>query len=110
MNNDKTTLEYIEDLVKENLLKFNKEEIKIIPIQPTPLNGSQGFLDYFKNIKIEVNNSLAIPMSLLGKATSSKCLDDKIDSINMMLNLERKSETKKIKLNVLKNEHLKYHL
>lgn len=71
------TPKQIEDLVKEKVLKFNKEEIKIITIQPTPLNGSQGFLDYFKNKTIKINNSLAIPSTLFYKVVKLYQKNDK---------------------------------
>ena len=96
------TPKQIEDLVKEKVLKFNKEEIKIITIQPTPLNGSQGFLDYFKNKTIKINNSLAIPSTLLGKSISSRCIDDGADAVAMILNLQRKRESGKIKIESIK--------
>lgn len=96
-------IEQLENIsIEEFAKRFNlgtKEKPKFISITSTPLNGSQGYLDYFKNKTIEINNAFAIPQHLLDKSISSQCIDDGIDTVDMILNLSKiKTESGEVKI------------
>uniref|UniRef100_UPI004047D3EF hypothetical protein n=1 Tax=Aliarcobacter sp. TaxID=2321116 RepID=UPI004047D3EF len=97
MNNNKNIETYKKDFKKfvEYIGKDNN-----IPIPNTQYHHK--LFDWLDDKRKEINNSLAINETFLGKEKSSRCFDDGIYKADMILHLRKTRENGKISIECIK--------